>query len=274
MTATSPSSPLGWTLVWEQAMVPAWRDAALASLDDGAPPDGVALRAHADVARRLRTDLEYLTPADLVDKARGLLPLVQETFIVAVAAGGWPAAGRDTGPAAESALWSLSRVVARSEDLKLYFDGGVPGILERLDGSPSSDAKALLDSFDTLLYDHGCRGPGQWDIAGAVWETQPDLALLRLDQLRLLSDDAVPALPTPEEAAADHATTAALKVVNEIRIALREIGRQIADAHHIADRALVMMLTADELDDFVSHPETYGLKLSERAQRSGSAAAG
>jgi pyruvate,water dikinase len=248
-------------------MVPAWRVSALASLADGPPPDGASLRARADVARRLRTDLEYLTPADLVDKARGLLPLVQETFTVAVAAGGWPAAGGDAGPAAGNALWSLSRVVAGSDDLKLYFDGGVPGILERLDGSPSSDAKAFLDSFDTLLYDHGCRGPGQWDIAGAVWETHPNLALTHLDQLRLLPDGAAPAAPTPGDAAADHAATAVLKVVNEIRVALREVGRQIADAHHIADRALLMMLTADELDDFTAHPETYGLKLSERSLR-------
>ena len=26
-----------------------------------------------------------------------------------------------------------------------------------------------------------------------------------------------------------------------------------------------MMLTADELDDFVAHPQTYGLRLAERA---------
>src|SRR5258708_5090268 len=33
-------------------------------------------------------------------------------------------------PAARQALWELSRMVARSADLPLYFDGGVPGILE------------------------------------------------------------------------------------------------------------------------------------------------
>ncbi|HEV7865819.1 MAG TPA: hypothetical protein VGR20_24195, partial [Acidimicrobiia bacterium] len=32
-----PASPLGWTLTWEQAMVPGWRDAYLR---DGVLPEG------------------------------------------------------------------------------------------------------------------------------------------------------------------------------------------------------------------------------------------
>ena len=56
-------------------------------------------------------------------------------------------------------------------------------------------------------------------------------------------------------------------MINEIRITIRELGRQAADSDHITDAALVMMLTADELDDFVAHPETYNLKLSDRARR-------
>jgi pyruvate,water dikinase len=146
----------------------------------------------------------------------------------------------------------------------LYFDGGVPGILERLEGSPSEDAKAFLDAFDTLLYDYGSHGPGEWDIQGEVWETRPELALGRLERMRFVPDGATitPAPPVARERARPND----LKVTNEIRGAIRELGRQMADAHHIADSDLVMMLTADELDGFVAHPQTYGLKLAERAR--------
>jgi hypothetical protein len=266
----NPCSPLGWTLVWEQAMVRGWRDAALRSLADHGPPDIADQRERADAARRFRTDLTYLNAAELVDRARGLLPLLQATFAGAVAAGTRTAADADEdGPdAMERALWALSRLVAGSDDLKLYFDGGIPGILERLDASPSSEAKVFLDAFDTFLYDHGCRGPGQWDIAGDVWETRPDLALTRLDRLRAIPDDPDPGpSPAPGRAEAGPATVGALKVINEIRITIRELGRQVAASDHIADAALVMMLTADELDDFVTNPQTYGLKLSGRARR-------
>ena len=269
-----PCSPLGWTLVWEQAMVPGWRDAALRSLADHGVPDVLEQRERADELRRFRTDLEYLTPAELVNRARGFLPLVRATFAGAVAAGGRPGAAdanaeADEGgsDATEPALWALSRIVAGSADLPLYFDGGIPGILERLEASPSSDAKVFLDDFDTVLYEYGALGPGQWDIAGDVWETRPDLALTRLERLRLLPDDAAPRRTPPDRADPSRAMVGTLKAVNEVRIAIRELGRQIADAHHIADAGLVMMLTADELDDFVANPQTYGLKLADRAQK-------
>jgi hypothetical protein len=258
-------SPLGWTLVWEQALVPAWRDAALRSLADHTPPDIADQRERADSARRFRTDLTYLNGPELIDRARGLLPLLRATFAGAVAEGTGTGAEADE-DAMERALWVLSRFVAGSEDLKLYFDGGIPGILERLNNSPSSEAKVFLDAFDTFLYDHGGRGPGQWDIAGNVWETRPDLALIRLDHLRALPDDMGPA-PAPGGAAPGLAAVGALKVINEIRITIRELGRQASDSDHITDAALVMMLTAEELDDFVTHPQTYNLELSDRARR-------
>ena len=247
-------------------MVPGWRDAALRSLADG-PPAIVDQRERADSTRRFRTDLTYLTGAELVERARGLLPLLRATFAGAVAEGcGTGAVADGDGPdAMERSLWALSRLVAGSDDLKLYFDGGIPGILGRLDASPSSEAKAFLDAFDTFLYDHGCRGPGHWDIAGKVWETHPDLALSHLDHLRSIPDAGGPA--RAPGAAPGPAAIGALKVVNEIRITIRELGRQAADSDHITDAALVMMLTADELDDFVVHPQPYNLKLSDRARR-------
>src|SRR5205085_9468888 len=124
-------------------------------------------------------DLTYLTPAELVERARGLLPLLRETFASDVAAGLPSPTGPDMlqtmAPVSHSArasraLWDLSRTVARSPDLGLYFDGGVAGILDRLEGSPSEDAKAFLDDFDTFLYRYGSRGPGEWAIGSDVWE--------------------------------------------------------------------------------------------------------
>jgi pyruvate,water dikinase len=368
-----PSSPLGWTLGWEQAMVPGWRDAYLhhgllpeQDLPEHQPPlcgsfgsylylnqacaETVAARLpgssaeawvlsaedfpeiaeqrrRADAARRSRTDLTYLTPAELVERARGLLPLLRETFAGHAAAAVWAPIGpgmvqaltaplgEDVGPlhlvaglgdldcaGAALAVWDLSRMVAGSSDLTLYFDGGVPGILDRLEGSPSDDAKAFLDAFGTLLYEYGSRGPGEWDLRSDVWETRPELVLTQLERVRFVPDRQDPrrrhqALAAEREAAVarvsqrlagdpeaaltfaaavrasrlflgarERARTNAVKVVNEIRVAIREVGRQMADAHHLAGAELVMMLTADELDDFVAHPETYGLKLAERAR--------
>ncbi|HEV7535414.1 MAG TPA: hypothetical protein VGP90_07240, partial [Acidimicrobiia bacterium] len=228
----------------------------------GPRPDAAADgRDRAAAARRSRTDLEYLTPAELIDRARGFLPLLGELCAAAGLGAGLP--GDVESPAARQALWELSRMIARSADLPLYFDGGVPGILERLDGSPSTDAKAFLDAFDTLLYEHGYLGPGGWDLAAAVWETDPALALRELDRLRSLPDDERP----PGGESGTPPAAAAARIVNEIRIALRELGRQIADAHHIAAADLVMMLTAAEIDDFAAHPETFGLELARRARQ-------
>ncbi|MDQ1569226.1 MAG: rifampicin phosphotransferase, partial [Actinomycetota bacterium] len=234
---------------------------------------GVGSRRRAAAARRSRTDLTYLTPAELAARAQGFLPLLDELCAAADLA-----ADRLVpleSPAAARALWDLSRTVVRSADLQLYFDGGVAGILERLDGSPSTDAKAFLDAFDTFLYEHGSLGPGPWDIGADVWETDPEAALREVDGLRSTPDAGAPEAATPEDAAPDDGSppdgdggpsaAAAARVLNEIRIALRELGRQMADAHHIGAPDLVMMLTADELDDFVAHPETFGLRLAQRA---------
>src|SRR5205807_336630 len=99
----------------------------------------------------------------------------------------------------------------RSPDLGLYFDGGVAGILDRLEGSPSEDAKAFLDDFDTFLYRYGSRGPGEWDIGSDVWETRPELVLGQLERLRLVPDG-----DDPGHRDSARATTNATKVVNEI----------------------------------------------------------
>jgi hypothetical protein len=255
-------SPLGRTLVWEQAKSPAPTGGG----EGGA--DGARRRAAA--ARRSRTDLTYLTPAELAARARGFLPLLGELCAAADLTA--DRLGPLESSAAVRALWDLSRTVVRSADLQLYFDGGVPGILERLDGSPSTDAKAFLDAFDTFLYEHGYLGPGPWDIGADVWETDPEAALREVDGLRSAPDAAAPdaAAPDlgslPDAHGGQPAAAAAARVVNEIRVALRELGRQMADAHHIGAPDLVMMLTADELDDFVAHPETFGLRLAQRAR--------
>ncbi|MDQ1488589.1 MAG: rifampicin phosphotransferase [Actinomycetota bacterium] len=229
---------------------------------------GVGSRRRAAAARRSRTDLTYLTPAELAARAQGFLPLLDELCAAADLA-----ADRLVpleSPAAARALWDLSRTVVRSATLPLYFDGGVTGILERLDGSPSSDAKAFLDAFDTFLYEHGYLGPGPWDIGADVWETDPEAALREVDRLRSAPEAAAPEAAVPDDGSppdgdGEPSAAAAARVVNEIRIALRELGRQMADAHHIGAPDLVMMLTADELDDFVAHPETFGLRLAQRA---------
>ncbi|HEY0400124.1 MAG TPA: hypothetical protein VGF00_17125, partial [Acidimicrobiia bacterium] len=189
-------SPLGRTLLWERPM-------SAAPAGGGESEAGAGSRRRAADARRSRTDLTYLTPGELAARARGFLPLLDELCAAADLTA--DRLGPLESPAAARTLWELSRTVVRSATLQLYFDGGVTGILERLDGSPSSDAKAFLDAFDTFLYEHGYLGPSPWDIGADVWETDPEAALREVDGLRS-APDAAPEAAAPEAATPDAAT--------------------------------------------------------------------
>ena len=191
------------------------------------------------------------------------------------------------------AMWDLGRQVASSPSLTSAFDAGVAGLLDRLRADGSKDARSFLDGFDALLARFGSRGPNEWELRSHTWGTKPELALAAIDRMRLSPDSAAPAghqaqRAAEAEAAADEiralvaadpeaagqleaglraarlflagrerSKTNCIRIVQEMRLALREVGRRL-----VADGALdsieqVFMFTDDELDAVLASPSSW-----------------
>lgn len=194
-------------------------------------------------------------------------------------------------------LWTLSRQVAASAELTALFDQGAASVERALDGA-TGDVKAFRDSFEEFLAEHGDRGPNEWDIHALSWEAAPLQALALVDRIRHSCDDDSPAArkqrlterreqtareiraALPEETqpmfdAGMHASQVwiparertkanCVTVVNEIRMALRELGRRGVEAGLFAAPEDVMMLLDTELDDYVAGPESFGPVIARR----------
>jgi pyruvate,water dikinase len=199
------------------------------------------------------------------------------------------------------AMWHLSREANASEEVSAAFDAGVPGLLDRLRRG-GDDASAWVAHFDAFLMDYGCRGPNEWDPYYDSWETRPELALALIDRMRGVPDDDSPLLRHERVTADRDAATAealaglgddetakatalaaqasaqrflawrersktnCIKVINEVRVAMLELGRRMVAAGHLREAKDVFMLTDEELDAFVADPASYRTMLDERLQ--------
>ena len=280
--------------------------------------------------RDQRPDVGALSEAQLVDRTRALFAehfrrlFAQHIFVSssvqiplgvitqACAAAGDPSLAMrlvaglgDVESAAPSfALWRLGRRVAASPGLTAAFDGGVPGLSDRLEaGRGDSEVDTFLAELDAFLREHGSRGPNEWETSAHTWETRPELVLAALDRLRLLDDADDPArhhtaLVTDREAAVAEATAAladqpevleqfqqalasaalflpgrersktnAVRFLQETRVLLHELGRRMVDRGHFDDLRDVGMLLADELDDFLVDPGALAPELRARRAR-------
>lgn len=194
-------------------------------------------------------------------------------------------------------LWSLSRQVEASAELSALFDRGPAAVERALDGA-MGDVKAFRDSFEEFLAESGDRGPNEWDIHALSWEAAPVQALALVDRIRHSPGDDSPAArrtrlterrertaqeiraALPEEThpmfdAGVHASQVwiparertkanCVTVVNEIRMAVRELGRRGVEAGLFARPEDVMMLLDTELDDYVTAPESFGPVIAQR----------
>ncbi|MFC8194022.1 PEP-utilizing enzyme [Streptomyces sp. NPDC057298] len=194
-------------------------------------------------------------------------------------------------------LWTLSRQVAASAELSALFDRGTAAVEQALDGA-TGDVKAFRDSFDEFLAESGDRGPNEWDIHALSWEAAPVQALALVDRIRHSPDDDSPAarqrrltegrertareiravLPEGTQPVFDagmHASQVwiparertkanCVTVVNEIRMAVRELGRRGVEAGLFARPEDVMMLLDTELDEYVAAPEPFGPVIAQR----------
>jgi phosphohistidine swiveling domain-containing protein len=277
-------------------------------------------RVVADTCRAQRPVLSQLSPAALVARARSLMPLERfvwrsNTIVANQSAVGPGVLGQLLGAAAPGllvrligtagdvdsaapavALWDLSRSVRGDAALSAAFDGGVPGLAGRL----AADHPEFWARFEEFLRDYGYRGPGEWDIGSASWETRPELPLALVERLRQRDDSASPRdlaaasdrdtaqamrtaldlLGDSEEARGTlHLAVASarrfgvwrergksncIKILHEARMALVELGNQLVAGGHLDDPGLVFLALDGELDVLVSDPKSIVDGLVER----------
>jgi phosphohistidine swiveling domain-containing protein len=197
-------------------------------------------------------------------------------------------------------MWDISRRVRSSAELTKEFDAGVTGLLDRLSSTGSADASAFLADFDQFLFDFGSRGPNEWEISADTWETRPEIALAAIDRIRLQSDDESPRVRQKKKAEERQRLTAEIRdkvaplgaelagqfegaivassqmairertktniirAVNEVRVAVRELGRRHAALGNLANAHHVFMLLDAELEKFVADPKSFSAPLAER----------
>ena len=269
--------------------------------------------------RASRPDLSELSNQELIARARSLQPHLISMFEQHV----WASLGASNGPGILAALlgeidrsddvvkllsgigdvdsadigrelWKLSRMIRSSSELSKLFDQGVS---ENLLEQCSND---FSEAFAAFLYNHGSRGPNEWDIGAHTYETNPELALSMLNAMRQQDDSADPELAIHrnseirenlrtefteifsgnEEASAMFAAgmqagevwlaarerqkSTIVKPIQEIRLCFRELGSRLVADGTLEDTDLIFMLLEDELDDFISNPASFSEQLTER----------
>jgi phosphohistidine swiveling domain-containing protein len=269
--------------------------------------------------RDSRPDIAATSNDDLVARAHEMQPQIVAMFEQHV----WASLGASTGPGILAALlgeldrsddlvklitgiggvdsadigrhlWRLSRTINASEALTAAFNAGNgPDLMDRLD----PEFRAALDEF---IYEHGSRGPNEWDPGADSYETRPELAFKQLDVMRKQSDDADPEaalernaaerarladefreiFAANEEAAGMFETAMQagsvwlaarerckgnnIRTIHETRICFDEIGRRMTEAGHLDHAKQIYMVLEDEMDDFVANPASFTATLAGR----------
>jgi pyruvate,water dikinase len=280
----------------------------------------------AKALRDSRPDLSRLTDSQILGRARSIQRHLRAFFsqVVWASLGGslgtgiLPAMLNELDPTAAAKLmtgiggvdsadiaaqiFSLSRLVRASDELSRQFDAGLDGVLERIAASSSADARRFTAAVDNFLYEHGSRGPNEWDPYSWSYESRPLLLAQAVEHARGASDDADPALTVaagsaerqrliehfegvfaenPEAlgtfraavhslgvfmAARERCKSNNIRAVGEVRECFLELGRRAVAAGHLAHDRQVFMLLADELDDWLSDPAPFTARLAEREQ--------
>jgi pyruvate,water dikinase len=200
-------------------------------------------------------------------------------------------------------LWQLSRMVNASPELGALFDQGVAAVAAALTtavhiSGPPAVVK-FAEALDGFLADFGQRGPNEWDIRAVSWEAGPDQVLALVDSMRHIPDEESPdarhaRLEVTRTSAAERIRAAlpddasrqsfdvalessartiplrektkliAVTTINEVRLAIRELGRRGVAAGYYAAPEDVMMLLESELDDYVADPARFAPVIADR----------
>lgn len=282
-------------------------------------------RAKALANRAARPDLAAASDLELVQRAKAISPLIAELFepyaiygtassfglgmLAPLCAGLDPSlpgrllsgVGNVDSVPPSLAIWELGRIVASSPSLTAAFDAGLDGLRERL--ADADAGGAFLDALAEVCREHGARGPIEWDIMSASWETDPGLVLALVDRLRFAGDEQSPAA-RQARVAADRAEAEAelrahlagnaealatldlalhlagmyvpgrertklteMMTVHEVRVAIHELGRRMTDRGVVDAPDRVFMLLDDELERFVADPASFASTIRQRYEQ-------
>jgi pyruvate,water dikinase len=254
-------------------------------------------QARANQTRADRGDLGALTDAELVERARSLIPFVRHLF--------WrhldTTAGTAVGPGALGAIAEAMgdpsialTLITGIGDVDSALPSHAMWELSRL----PADSAEFRAGFDAFIAEYGSRGPNEWDIRSEVWETKPALALALIESMRPAPDSESPAARNAKNVAKrealeaqiraaladqpealgtfelalrsahlfmagrERAKTNIIKVIHEMRMAMRELA-----VRHDYSMSEVCMLLADELDAFVAAPDEFRARLTAREEQ-------
>jgi len=246
-------------------------------------------KAVADGVRADRPDLSSLSDNELVARAREMTPLVRMMFDDHAIT----SSNSGIGPTILGQLVPdlMLRLISGAGDVDSAAPSHAMWNLSRLDRN--SDEYAV--TFASFIEAFGCRGPNEWDPYSDTWETRPELAHALIDSMRNAPSDQAPdvayarvvadrevataealaRVDGDEEATAtilaaqasalrfnawrERSKTNCVKVINEQRVALRELGRR-----HLADERDVFMVLDVELDDFIADPDQMKATIAAR----------
>lgn len=269
--------------------------------------------------RDSRPDLSTLSNEALVERAREMQPHVVAMFEQHV----WASLGASNGPGllavllgelgrpddvvklitgiggVDSAdigreLWKLSRMIRADDDLTAAFDAGTDdGLLDRTND-------AFRSAFERFVYEHGSRGPNEWDPGADSYETRPGLAFKQLDVMRRQNDDADPEAAFERNAAERERLAAEftevfaddeeasgmfaaamqagevwlaarerckgnnIRTIHEVRVCFDELAHRMVAAGHLDHFKQIYMLLEDEVDAYVADPASFRATLAER----------
>ena len=287
-----PYSPEDWhTSESNTARIGAWMERVLMEPLD----ELLADRAEVNEIRLSRPDLRSLTDYELIERARSMQPIIRRLFEHHLTV----TAGASIGPGILGAIaeavgdpsLALSLITGVGD-----VDSALPSQamweLSRLD----ADSDEYRSGFDAFIAEFGSRGPNEWDVISDVWETKPELVSNLIAVMRKQDDDGDPAIrgaagaaqreavteqirtaiAADAEAAGqfevgltsahrylagrERAKTNIIKVINEVRVALREVARR-----HASDVTEFHMLLDEELEAFLAAPDGFRSRLSQRA---------
>ena len=198
------------------------------------------------------------------------------------------------------AMWELSRLAQRTPAVMAAFEAGADQTLEKLRASNDPDAMNFVTRFDRFLFDHGSRAQNEYDPRSSSWEVEPRIALLAIDLMRRSDDSLSPSnraaaavaerdriavevrdriASDPETAALfeaalqsarlflagrERAKTNVVRVINELRVALREYGQRLVAQGVVEQAEHVFMVTNAELDQLRAEPEAFKEIIAQR----------
>lgn len=195
--------------------------------------------------------------------------------------------------APSTGLWDLSRAANESTEVTALFDQCPEAVLEAVTHPETDELRVFAAKFEGFLFEYGFRGPNEWDIHSLSWECDPLQPMRLVNGIRRAPDADSPAarheflagrraaaagtvrdllagndeaLGTFELAFASAQRTVPLRemtkatscaTINEVRMAIRELGRRGVEAGLYGKPEDIMMLMNDELDAYVHDPSAF-----------------